>query len=77
MSTKEAFNFGLREFNFNEILDNQRRVVEAYLSYRDLGIIAPTSSEKVSFFDHLKLCLEFLPTPRCHCLPLFATKTAS
>ena len=30
MSTKEAINFGLRKFSFNEIRDNQRKVVETY-----------------------------------------------
>ena len=72
MSTKEAINFGLRKFSFNEIRDSQREVVEAYLSDRDVWMIVPTSSGKVSFFDHLNLCLAFLLTPRCHGLPLFA-----
>ena len=45
MSTEEAINFGLRKFiiSFNEIRDNQRKVVETYLSDRDVWMIAPTS----------------------------------
>ena len=78
MSTKEAINFGLRKFSFNGIRDNQRKLVEACLSDRDVWMITPTSWEKVSFFDHLNICLAFLlPTPRCHGLPLFARKAAS
>lgn len=29
-STKEAINFGLRKLSFDEIRDNQRKVVEAF-----------------------------------------------
>ena len=76
-NTKEAINFGLLKFSLDEIRDNQRKVVEACLSDRDVWMIAPTSSGNVSFFDHLNLCLAFLATPHCHGLPLFATKTAS
>ena len=50
MSTKEAINFGLRKFSFNEIRDNQREVVEAYLSDRDVWMIVPTSSGKSLVF---------------------------
>ena len=50
MSTKGAINFGLRKFSFNEIIDNQRKIVETYLSDRDVWMIAPTSSGKSLVF---------------------------
>lgn len=49
MSTKEAINFGLRKFSFNEIRDNQRKLVEAYA-----WMIAPTGFGKSLVFWSLE-----------------------
>ena len=35
MNVREAKNFGLNNLNFENIRENQRKVVEAYLSSRD------------------------------------------
>ena len=36
MNVREAINFGLNKLNFENIRENQSKVVEAYLSGRDL-----------------------------------------
>ena len=46
MSVREAVNFGLKELGLNYISENQRKVVEAYVSGRDVLMIAPTGSGK-------------------------------
>ena len=50
LSTKEAINFGLCKFSFNKIRDNQRKVIEAHLSDRDVWMIAPTNLGKSLVF---------------------------
>ena len=39
MNVREAINFGLNKLNFENIGENQRKVVEAYLSGRDVLMI--------------------------------------
>ena len=46
MNVREAINFGLNKLNFDDIRENQRKVVEAYLSGRDVLMISPTGSGK-------------------------------
>ena len=45
MNVREAISFGLNKLNFENIRENQRKVVEAYLSGRDV-LISPTGSGK-------------------------------
>ena len=64
MKVREAINFGLNKLNFDDIRKNQRKVVEAYLSGRDVLMISPTGSGKsltfhiapfpIDFFKHGK-----------------------
>ena len=44
MNVREAINYGLDKLNFEDIRENQRKVVEAYLIGRD---VLPTGSGKV------------------------------
>ena len=60
MSTKEAINFW---FSFYEIRDNQRKVVGAYLSDRDVWMVAPTSSAKSLDFWSLESLLSLFTDP--------------
>ena len=46
LNVREAKNFGLNKLNFENIRENQRKVVEAYLSGRDVLMISPTGSGK-------------------------------
>ena len=46
MNVREAINFGLNKVNFENIRENQRNVVEAYLSGRDVLMISPAGSGK-------------------------------
>ena len=46
MNVREAINFGLNKLNLEDIRENQRKVVEAYLSGRDILMISPTRSGK-------------------------------
>ena len=77
MKVREAINFGLNKLNFDDIRKNQRKVVEAYLSGRDVLMISPTGSGKsltfhiapfpIDFFKHGKrddiqtVCLVMFP----------------
>jgi ATP-dependent DNA helicase RecQ len=51
-SIKDAISYGLRKLGFDEIRGNQRQVVEAYLSGRDVLMVSPTGSGK-SFTFHI------------------------
>ena len=62
MNAREAINFGLNKLNFEDIRENQSKVVETYLSGRDVLMISPTGSRKsltshiapfaIDFFKH-------------------------
>ena len=43
----KALNAGLTKLGFKEIRENQRKVVEAYVSGRDVLMVAPTGSGKI------------------------------
>ena len=62
MNMREATNFGFCKLGFNEIRDNQRKVVEAYLSGRDVLIILPTASEKSLTFHISPFTFNFFET---------------
>ena len=65
MNVREAINFGLNKLNFEDIRENQSKVVEAYLSGRDFLMTSPTGSGKsltlyiapfaIDFFKHGEL----------------------
>ena len=77
MNVQEAINFGLNKLNFENIRENQRKLVEAYLSGRDVLMISSTGSGKsltfhialfaIDFFKHGErddiqtVCLEIFP----------------
>ena len=42
MNVREAITFGLNKLNFEDIRENQSKVVEAYLSGRDVSMTSPT-----------------------------------
>ena len=46
MKVREAINFRLNKLNFEDIRENQMKVVEAYLCGRDVLMISPTGSGK-------------------------------
>ena len=45
-SIKDAISYGLRKLGFDQIKENQRQVVEAYLAGRDVLMVSPTGSGK-------------------------------
>jgi len=47
---QEAIDTGLRKLGFKEIRENQRKVVEGYVSGRDVLMVAPTGSGKSHTF---------------------------
>ena len=59
MNVREAVNFGLNKLNFNDIRENQRKVVEAYLSGRDVLMISPTGSGKSLTFHIAPFAIDF------------------
>ena len=62
MNVREAINFGLNKLNFENIRENQRKMVEVCLSGRAVLMISPTGSGKtltihiapfaIDFFKH-------------------------
>ena len=59
MNVREAINFGLNKLNFENIRENQRKVVEAYLSGRDVLMISPTGSRKSLTFHIAPFAIYF------------------
>ena len=59
MSVREAINVGLNKLNFENIRENQRNVVEAYLSGRDVLMISPTGSGKTLTFHIAPFAIDF------------------
>ena len=59
MNVREAINFGLNKLNFENIRENQRNVVEAYLSGRDVLMISPTGSGKSLTFHIAPFAIDF------------------
>ena len=59
MNVREAINFGLNKLNFENIRENQRKVVEAYLSGRDVLMISPTGSGKSLTFHIAPFAIDF------------------
>ena len=63
MNVREAINFGLKKVNFENIRENQRNVVEAYLSGRDVLMISPIDKiRKKSYLAYRAVCDRFLQT---------------
>ena len=56
---RKAINAGLTKLGFKEIRENQRKVVEAYVSGRDVLMVAPTSSGKSLTFHIAAFVLDF------------------
>ena len=59
MSLRETVNFGLKKLGLNDIRENQRKVVEAYVCGRDVLMIAPTGSGKSLTFHIAPFALDF------------------
>ena len=59
MNLREAINFGIKKLNFEDIRENQRKVVEAYLSGRDVFMISPTGSGKSLTFHIAPFAIDF------------------
>ena len=59
MNVQEAINFGLNKLNFEDIRENQRKVVEAYLSGRDVLMFSPTGSGKSLTFHIAPFAIDF------------------
>ena len=59
MNVREAINLGLNKLNFENIRENQRKVVEAYLSGRDVLMISPTGSGKSLTFHIAPFAIDF------------------
>ena len=56
---RKAINAGLTKLGFKEIRENQRKVVEAYVSDRDVLMVAPTGSAKILTFHIGPFVLDF------------------
>ena len=56
---RKAINAGLTKLGFKEIRESQRKVVEAYISGRDVLMVAPTSSGKSLTFHIARFVLDF------------------
>ena len=59
MSVREGVYFGLKKLGLNDIRENQRKVVEAYVSGRDVLMIGPTGSGKSLTFHIAPFVLDF------------------
>ena len=59
MNVREAINFGLNKLNFENIRENQRKVVESYLSGRDVLMISPKGSGKSLTFHIAPFAIDF------------------
>ena len=53
-NVEDALDFGLRKLGYSQLREGQRKVVEAYLSGRDVFFGSPTGSGK-------SLCFEIAP----------------
>jgi len=53
-NVEDALDFGLRKLEYSQLREGQRKVVEAYLSGRDVVFCSPTGSGK-------SLCFEIAP----------------
>ena len=60
MNVREAINFGLNKLNFEDIKENQSKVVEAYLSDRDVLMTSPTGSGKSLTFHIALFAIDFM-----------------
>ena len=60
MNVREAINFGLNKLDFENISENQRKVVEAYLSCRDVLMISPTGLGKTLTSHIAPFAIDFL-----------------
>ena len=56
---RKAINAGLTKLGFKEIQENQRKVAEAYVSGRDVLMVAPTGSGKNLTFHIAPFVLDF------------------
>ena len=60
MNVREAINFGLNKLNFEDVRENQTKVVEAYLiNGRDVLMISPTGSGKSLTFHIAPFAIDF------------------
>ena len=59
INVREAINFGLNKLNFENIRENQRKVVESYLSGRDVLMISPKGSGKSLTFHIAPFAIDF------------------
>ena len=59
MNVRQAINFGLNKLNFENIRENQRTVVKAYLTGRDVLMISPTGSGKSLTFHITSFAIDF------------------
>ena len=60
MNVREAINFGLNKLNFEDVRENQTKVVEAYLiNGRDVLMISPTGSGKSLTFYIAPFAIDF------------------
>ena len=59
MDVRGSINFGLQKLGIEAIKENQRKVVEGYLSGRDVLMIAPTGSGKSLTFQISPFAIDF------------------
>ena len=59
MNVREAINFGLNKLNFEGIRENQSKVVESYLSGRNVLMTLPTGSGKSLTFHFAPFEIDF------------------
>ena len=59
MNAREAINFGLNKLNFEDIRKNESKVVEAYLSGRDVLMTLPMVSGKSLTFHIAPFAIDF------------------
>ena len=62
LSVREAINFGLNKLNFENIRENQRKEVEAYLTGRDVFDDFAHRIGKKSNLSYCAVCDRFLQT---------------
>ena len=66
---RKAQNAGLTKLGFKEIRENQRKVVEAYVSGRDVLMVAPTGPPRCGFAEKcLHIICVSLNSKRMHCI---------
>ena len=59
MNVREAVNFGLNKVNLEDFRENQSKVVEAYLSGRDVLMTSLTGSGKSPTFNIALFAIDF------------------